>query len=82
MKKLTLKTKPKRLVFREVCQLYLLDTGTETPEFIIKVLDLCYPKLDRDKIEFGDMMNKYQESKAQYTSFQELVEGMVGNGSN
>jgi len=50
MKKLTLKTKPKRLVFREVCQLYLLDTGTETPEFIIKVLDLCYPKLDREDI--------------------------------
>jgi hypothetical protein len=25
-----------------------MDTGEETPEFIIKVLDLSYPKLGRD----------------------------------
>ena len=79
MKKLTLKTKPKRLVFREVCQLYLLDTGTETPEFIIKVLDLCYPKLDREKMNIGDKMNRYREAKSYYTNFKMLVEGMVGN---
>ena len=81
MKKLTLKTKPKRLVFREVCQLYLLDTGTETPEFIIKVLDLCYPKLDRDKIDVFDKMGKYREAKLYYNDFQQMVEGMVGNDS-
>jgi hypothetical protein len=81
MKKLTLKTKPKRPVFREVCQIYLLDTGTETSEFIIKVLDLCYPKLDRGKMDVFDMMGKYREAKANYIVFQQMVEGMVGNDS-
>jgi hypothetical protein len=59
-----------------------MDTGIETSEFIIKVLDLCYPKLARDKIEFADMMSKYREAKLYYTNFQESVEGMVGNASN
>ena len=82
MRQLKLKSKPKLLTLQEVYELYRMDTGEETPEFVIKVLDLSYPKLGRDKIEFGDMMTKYQEARAQYISFQELVEGMVGNASN
>ena len=75
-------SKPKTLTLHEVYELYRIDTGTETPEFIIKVLDLSYPKLGRDKIELSDKMNKYQEAKLYYTNFLQLVEGMVGNGSD
>ena len=82
MHQLKLKSKPKFLTLQQVYELYRMDTGTETPEFVIKVLDLCYPKLSMDKIEFAGMITKYQEAKAQYTIFQELVEGMVGNDSS
>jgi hypothetical protein len=57
-----------------------MDTGEETPEFVIKVLDLSYPKLDREKMDVFEKMSKYQEAKLYYTSFRQLVEGMVGNG--
>jgi hypothetical protein len=77
---LNLKSKPKSLTLQEVYELYRMDTGTETPEFIIKVLDLSYPKLGRDKMNIGDKMNKYREAKYNYTNFRQLVEGMVGNG--
>jgi hypothetical protein len=45
--KLTMKTKPKSLTLSQIWELYLLDGGKETSGFIIKVLDLCYPKFDR-----------------------------------
>jgi hypothetical protein len=78
---LNLKSKPKSLTLQKVYELYRMDTGTETPDFIIKVLDFSYPKLGRDKIDLFEKISKYQEAKTQYTSFRELVEGMVGNGS-
>ena len=81
MRQLKLKSKPKSLTLQEVYELYRMDTGTETPEFIIKVLDLSYPKLNRDRIDLFEKMYKYQEAKAYYTNFLQLVEGMVGNGS-
>jgi len=80
MRQLKLKSKPKSLTLQEVYELYRMDTGTETPEFVIKVLDLSYPKLGRDKIDIFDKMDKYREAKAYYTNFLQLVEGMVGNG--
>lgn len=46
--KLKMKSKPKMLTLQEVYELYRLDSGEETSEFVIKVLDLCYPKLDRE----------------------------------
>ena len=79
--KLKMKTKPKFLTLQEVYELYRLDSGEETPEFIIKVLDLCYPKLDREDMDVFDKMTKYQEAKLYYTNFRGLVEGMVGNGN-
>ena len=81
MRQLKLKSKPRLLTLQEVYELYRLDSGEETPEFIIKVLDLCYPKLDRENMDVFDKMNKYQEAKLYYTNFKMLVEGMVGNGS-
>ena len=80
MRQLKLKSKPKSLTLREVYELYRMDTGEETPEFVIKVLDLSYPKLGRDKIDLFKKISKYQEAKAYYTNFLQLVEGMVGNG--
>jgi hypothetical protein len=77
---LRMKSKPKFLTLQEVYELYRMDTGEETPEFIIKVLDLSYPKLDREKIDVFEKMSKYQEAKLYYTNFKMLVEGMVGNG--
>ena len=79
MRQLKLKSKPKLLTLQEVYELYRMDTGTETPDFIIKVLDLSYPKLDREKMNIGDKMNRYREAKSYYTNFKMLVEGMVGN---
>ena len=79
--KLKMKTKPKFLTLQEVYELYRLDGGEETPEFVIKVLDLCYPKLDREDMDVFDKMAKYQEAKLYYTNFRGLVEGMVGNGN-
>lgn len=76
-----MKSKPKFLTLPEVYELYKADTGEETPEFVIKVLDLCYPKLNRDKIDVFEKMDKYREAKANYTIFLQLIEGMVGNGS-
>jgi hypothetical protein len=80
LRPLRMKSKPKLLTLQEVYELYRMDTGEETPEFIIKVLDLSYPKLDRDRIDVFEKMSKYQEAKLYYTSFRQLVEGMVGNG--
>ena len=80
MRQLKLNSKPKSLTLQEVYELYRMDTGTETPEFIIKVLDLSYPKLNRDEMDVFEKMNKYREAKAQYTAFHQTVEGMVGNG--
>ena len=75
-----MKTKPKNLTLSEMWELYLLDTGVETSGFIIKVLDLCYPGLDRDKIDVFGKMKKYQEAKFSYSSFLGFIKGMVGNG--
>jgi hypothetical protein len=80
MKKLTMKTKPKKLTLSEVWELYLLDTGEETSEFIIRVLDLCYPKLSRDNMEIMDTMKKYFEAKSIYSIFLSVTQGLVGNG--
>ena len=80
MRQLKLKSKPKSLTLQEVYELYRMDTGEETPEFVIKVLDLSYPKLARDKMDVFDKMSKYQEAKLYYTSFRQLVEGVVRNG--
>jgi hypothetical protein len=80
MHQLKMTSKPKFLTLQEVYELYRLDSGEETPEFVIKVLDLCYPKLNRDKMDVFEKMNKYQEAKLYYTDFRGLVEGMVGNG--
>jgi hypothetical protein len=80
VRQLKLKSKPKLLTLHEVYELYKLDKGKETPEFIIKVLDLSYPKLGRDKIDLFIKMGKYQEAKSRYTGFLQLIEGMVGNG--
>lgn len=80
MRRLKAKSKPKSLTLQEVYDLYRMDTGTETPDFIIKVLDLCYPKLNRENNNVLDRMNKYREALANYTVFYQMVEGMVGNG--
>jgi hypothetical protein len=79
MKKLTMKTKPKNLSLSEMWELYLLDTGVETSVFVIRVLDLCYPKLDRDG-SIVKKMGKYKEAKLPYSSFLCMIQGMVGNG--
>jgi hypothetical protein len=80
MKKLTMKSKPKNLTLSEMWELYLLDTGEPTPDFIISVLDLRYPKLDRDDIDISILTNKYRESLNDYSSFLGFIKGMVGNG--
>lgn len=68
-----MKTKPKFLTLQEVYELYRLDSGEETPEFVIKVLDLCYPKLDREGLSGLELiffsrkateMNNYLEIKS------------------
>ena len=80
MRQLTLKSKPKSLTLREVYELYRMDTGTETPEFIIKVLDLCYPKLGRDDMDVFGKMDKYEQAVGAYKGFLNLIKGVVGNG--
>jgi hypothetical protein len=80
MKKLTMKTKPKSLTLAEMWSLYLIDEGKETSGFIIKVLDFCYPKLDREKLDIVKKMKKYGEAKLLYLPFLHLIQGMVGNG--
>ena len=75
-----MKSKPKNLTLSEMWELYLLDTGVETSGFVIKVLDLCYPKLGRDNMNIVRKMDKYNEAKLSYSSFLHLIQGMVGNG--
>ena len=78
--KLTIKTKPKRLTLGQMYSLYLTDTGVETAEFIISLLDLCYPNKDRDSMNVFDKMTKYREAKVMYSVFVSMTKGMVGNG--
>jgi len=72
-----MKTKPKNLSLSEMWELYLLDTGEETSGFVIKVLDLCYPKLDRDSMDIFYRLEKYEEGKVGYNEFFSLIKGMV-----
>lgn len=77
MRQLKLKSKPKTLTLHEVYELYRMDTGTETPEFIIKVLDLSYPKLDRDGIsgiELCTIARKSLETN-NYTEIKSILGG-------
>jgi hypothetical protein len=60
--------------------LYLSDTGTETADFVISLLDLCYPKLDREKMDVFGKMDKYREARVGYDEFLGVIKGMVGNG--
>jgi len=78
--KLTMKTKPKRLTLSQIWSLYLVDEGEETSGFVIKMLDLCYPKLNREKMDAMDKMGKYWEAKSSYFPFLDVIKGMVGNG--
>ena len=75
-----MKTKPKNLSLSEMWELYLLDTGVETSDFVIKVLDLCFPKFDRDSMDILNKMKKYREARVGYNSFFDSIKGMVGNG--
>ena len=79
MKKLTMKTKPRSLTLGQMWELFLLDTGVETSEFIIKALDLFYPKLDRENMNVFDKMKKYYQVKPLYSEFLVVIKGMVGN---
>ena len=81
MKKLTMKTKPTTLTLGQMWELFLLDTGVETSEFIIKTLDLFYPKLDRESMNVFDKMKKYYQVKPSYSEFLVVIKGMVGNGN-
>ena len=78
--KLKMKSKPKMMTLQEVYELYRMDSGEETSEFVVKVLDLCYPELDREDMNVFEKMNKYREAKLYYTNFHGLIEDMVGNG--
>lgn len=78
--KLTKKSKPKKLTLSQVWNLYRMDTGTETPEFIVKMLDLCYPNKDRESIDIMDKFDKYYQAKNIYSRFLMVIKGMVGNG--
>jgi hypothetical protein len=59
-----------------------MDTGTETPDFVIKTLDLSYPKLNRGKMDMFDKMTKYREATSAYSVFLTAIKGMVGNGNS
>jgi hypothetical protein len=48
--KLTMKTKPKSLTLGQIYEIYCMDTGVETSDLVIKVLDLCYPKLNKESL--------------------------------
>lgn len=77
MRQLKMKSKPKFLTLQEVYELYRLDTGTETSEFIIKVLDLCYPKLNREGISGIELIllsRKATESN-NYTEIKSILGG-------
>lgn len=78
--KLTMKTKPKSLTLGQIYEIYCMDTGVETSDLVIKVLDLCYPKLDRDGMNIFDKMKKYAQAKVEYAGFLMVIKGMVGNG--
>jgi hypothetical protein len=82
MRRLKLKSKPKSLALHEVYELYKMDAGEETPEFIIRMLDLSYPRLNRDEMDIFEKMDKYREAKAAYSVFQTVIKGMVGNGTD
>ena len=81
MKKLTMKTKPKNLTLSEMWELYLLDTGVETSGFIIKVLDLCYPKLDRDGLSGFSLCELARKAQivGGYDGFTSIVAGYNDN---
>ena len=77
MKKLTMKTKPTTLTLGQMWELFLLDTGVETSEFIIKALDLFYPKLDRDGLDGATLcfMSRKAIIVSQYDTFKKSVGG-------
>jgi hypothetical protein len=80
MMKLTMKTRPRNLTTQQMWELYVADTGVETSEFIVKVLDLCYPNRNREKMDVFSKMTKYREARVGYNGFLQLIKGMVGNG--
>lgn len=78
--KLTKNSKPRKLTLGQVWKLYLLDEGKETGEFIATSLDAYYTKKDRESLGVFERLKKYEDVKPLYTSFSNLVKGMVGNG--
>lgn len=78
--KLTKNTKPKRLTLGQVWSLYLMDTGTETAEFVVASLDAFYPKLDREDVDIFVRFDKYKEARIDCDAFCVIAKGLVGNG--
>ena len=78
--RLTIKTKPKKLTLGQMWQLYSLDSGHETPEFIITLLDFSFPGMNREDMSITDRFTKYREVRPLYDVFSQMIKGMVGNG--
>lgn len=78
--KLTAKTKPRRLTLSQMWKLYMADTGTETPESIIRTLDIAYPQIVREGVNVGIKIIKYRQVQEQVEVFRGLLQGMVTNG--
>lgn len=79
-KKLTKKTKPRKLTLGQIWKLCLADTDEVTAEFVISVLDAYYPNKDRENMNVFDKMAKYSQAKVGYSGFLGVIKGMVGNG--
>ena len=77
--KLTKKSKPRSLTLGQIWQLYLLDTGTETAEFIIKTLDLCYPKKDREGVSGVDLCYSSRKCYPDYLKFKAYISTLVSH---
>jgi len=78
MKKLTTNTKPKYPTFRQMYDLYCVDSGKETPELIVKVLDTFYPKFDRKDVVVETKYSKYKELSEHINSFFYAVKNLGG----
>ena len=78
--RLTIKTKPKKLTLGQMWRLYSLDSGHETPEFIITLLDFSFPGRNREDMSITDRFTKYREVRPIYDVFSQMIKGMVGNG--
>ena len=89
MKKLKLTTKPKRLTFREMYELYVENSKVTDAEistksnFIIRVLSLCYPRYNREGIT-GLMLCLLSDKALENNQFSEFVATVGGweNGQN